>query len=334
MILTQLPDLPPRPETPRNALFRRQFYNRWGKENWIVCGRSRRAEYAKFKQTLSIKMVCNGTEHYYLDRRRLSVTDETYLILNENREYSSVLEAPAEAFSFCLFFRPGLANEIAAHSRMSVAQALDGGDEARLASIEFSEHLRRHDKGISSLLRYVRHHVHAGVADMGWYDEQFDFLLERIIRNEQELARQPEGVRCLSGAKRREVMRRLRWSTDFIHSNLDKELSLTEIARAAHLSSYHYLRLFRQVFQMTPMNYVRVQRTERAIALLQSTSMEIQEIAEQVGFSRLSLWRNVRRVVGEGPLRMRQRAVETAHERSNDTAAAQRPMPGSDKRNG
>ena len=314
MILTQLPDLPPRPETQRNAAFRRQFYSLWGKENWIVCGQSRHAEYARFRQTLSIKMISNGAEHYYVDRRRLTVTDETYLVLNENREYSSVLDAPAEAFSFCVFFKPGFANEIAASSRMNVAQALDAGTEPKLAPVEFSEHLRRHERSISILLRYLCHHVRSGVTDMNWYDEQFIFLLERLIRNEKELAKQPESVPCARGAKREELMRRLRWATDFIHSNLHRELSLTEIARTAHLSNYHFLRMFRQVFQMTPMEYLRAQRTQRAIALLRSTSLEVQEIAEQVGFSRLSLWRNVRQVIGEGPLRMRQRATQSGRQ--------------------
>lgn len=315
MILTQLPDLPPRPETPRNAAFRRQFYDRWGKENCIVSGTSRRAEYTRFRQTLSIKMVRNGAEHYYVDRRRLSVTDETYLILNEDREYSSVLEGQEAAFSFCIFFSPGLANRIVRGSRMSMSQALDSGPDIGSDSVEFSEHLRRHDKAVSPLLRYLQHHVQSGITELSWYDEQFEFLLERMIRNERDEARQPERVDCIARSKRRELMRRLRRSTDFIHSNLHRELSLTELANAAHLSSYHYLRLFRRVFQMTPMSYVRDQRTQRALALLSSTSMEIQEIAELVGFSRLSLWRNVRSVAGEGPLRMRQRRT---HECQSD----------------
>jgi AraC-like DNA-binding protein len=318
VILTQMPDLLPRPETSRNAEFRRQFYSRWGKENSIVCGKSRYAEYAKFRQTLSIKTIVNGTEHYFVDRRRLSVSDETYLVLNENREYSSVLETPEDAFSFCIFFRPGLANEIAADSRRSVARALDAGSEARFVPMEFSEHLRRHDKDLTAALRHVRRHVVAGVTDMGWYDEQFNFLLERLICNERALALEYERLDCINKARRRELIRRLRQSTDFIHSNLQRKLSLAEIARAACLSEYHYLRLFGQVFQMTPMSYLRVQRVQRAIALLQSSSMEIQEIAAQVGFTRLSLWRNVKRAIGEGPLKMRQRDKSTAHE-SNGT---------------
>jgi AraC-like DNA-binding protein len=323
VILTEMPDLPPRPETPRNAAFRREFYSRWGKENSIVCGKSRYAEYAKFKQTLSIKTIINGIEHYFVDQRRLSVSDETYLVLNENREYASVLETPEEAFSFCIFFRPGLANEIAANSRRSVARALDAGNELQFASLELSEHLRRHDEHLTRALRRLRHHVAAGVTEIGWYDEQFDLLLERLICNEKVLASQCERLDCINKARRRELLCRLRRSTDFMHSNLQRTLSLAEIARSACISEYHYLRLFRQVFQMTPMSYLRMQRTQRAIALLNSSSMEIQEIAAQVGFTRLSLWRNVKRAIGEGPLQVRERGkpaaleISDAHDRAD-----------------
>ena len=61
MILTQLPDLPPRPETPRNAAFRRMFYSRWGKENWIVCGHAQNARYFEYRQTCSIKAAFKGS---------------------------------------------------------------------------------------------------------------------------------------------------------------------------------------------------------------------------------------------------------------------------------
>lgn len=315
-----MPDLPPRPETARNAAFRREFYSRWGKENCIVSGKSRHAEYARFRQTLSIKAVFNGSEHYYLDRRRLCVTDETYLILNEGREYASLLASPQEATSFCLFFRPGMANEVAASARLDTAQALDAGHDIERRPVEFVEHLRRHDRAVFPVLRYIRHHVQLGLDDAGWYDEQFEYLLDRMLRSERAVARLPDQVHCISSAKRRELVRRLCWSTDYMHSNLQKDLSLTDIARAAHLSNYHYLRLFRQVYRMTPMTYLRLQRTQRALALLTSTSLGVQEIADQVGFSRLSMWRNVRRMMGEGPLRMRQRQAEAETERHTSTS--------------
>ena len=105
MILTELPDLPPRPLTSRGAAFRRDFYRRWGRENCIVSGTSRHAEYGLFQQTLSIKCVAHGSEIYFVDRRRVAVSDDTFLVLNEGRVYASSLSSATDTYSFSIFSR-------------------------------------------------------------------------------------------------------------------------------------------------------------------------------------------------------------------------------------
>jgi AraC family transcriptional regulator len=305
VILTQLPDLPPRPETPKNVAFRREFYRRWGKENAIVSGTARRAEYAVYRQTLSIKMVSSGSEHYFVDGRRLSVGDESYLVLNENREYASVLEGPVDAYSFCLFFRPGLAQQVACASRLSIDQALDAGAELTPRPIEFDENLRPHDSVVTPVMRFIRRHVEQGVDDPGWYEEQFQYLLARMVRAQERSTGTSERIQCLRAGKRKELKKRIGWATDYMHSNLQHPLTLTDLGRAARISSYHFLRLFQQVHGVTPMTYLRRQRTERALALLASTPLEIHEIAALVGMSRMTLWRAVRDSRGEGPQRLR-----------------------------
>jgi hypothetical protein len=64
-----------------------------------------------------------------------------------------------------------------------------------------------------------------------------------------------------------------------MHSNLQRRLSLSDIASAAHLSDFHFLRVFRQVHGVTPMMYLRTQRTRRALALLDSTQLGVSEVA-------------------------------------------------------
>jgi AraC-like DNA-binding protein len=305
VILTQLPDLPPRPATARNAAFRRMFYDRWGKENWIVCGRAQHAEYLEYRQTCSIKAVFQGSEHYYVDRRRLTVTDETYLVLNEGRSYGSQLQAPAEAFSFAIFFRPGLQAEVAHAARLNVGQALDSGAERVHAPLEFNENLRRHDKLVSPVLRYIRRHVEMGVNEPGWYEEQFHYLLTRMLQREQQLAELPQRIDCMRASKRQELMRRLGWATDFMHSNLQRTLTLDDIADAARLSPFHFLRTFRQLHGVTPMEYLREQRTRRALALLESTDVPITQVAQLVGLTRLTLWRTVSKAAGSNPKTLR-----------------------------
>lgn len=77
---------------------------------------------------------------------------------------------------------------------------------------------------------------------------------------------------------------------DYIQSNLDADLSLSEIAAAAnaspHLSSF--VRAFRHRCGQPPHQYIIEQRLERAKAMLQKSQVTVTEIALACGFSSLS----------------------------------------------
>jgi AraC family transcriptional regulator len=295
VILTELPDLLPRPETPRNATFRREFYRRWGRENCVISGSAHRAEYRVYRQMLSIKCVARGTEDYFVDRRRIRVTDGTWLVLNEGREYGSLLEGAGEAYMFSLFFRPGLACEIAGGMRQSLSQALDAGPGIATINAEFAETLRHHDASVSPVLRYIQREVAMGMRDEQWLEEQCQFLLTRLLRSQQ---RQPTPPRAdiseLRPERRAELLRRLEWAEDFMHARLTESISLQDIAAAAHISRFHFLRVFQSVYGVTPVAFLRDLRVRRAIALLESTRHGVAEIAMSVGMSRVALWRALR----------------------------------------
>jgi AraC-like DNA-binding protein len=301
VILTEMPDLAPRPLTARDAAFRQNFYRHWGRENCVVSGTAHRIEYRQFRQMLSLKCVARGTETYFVDRRRITVSDDTFLVLNEGRTYGSVLEAPTEAYSFSIFFRPGCALEIAAELQRSSGSMLDDGGQTNAVEMEFDESLRAHDSTITPVLRFIQRQIVAGARDEHWLEEQCQFLLARLI----SLQRPRRGplTRDLAHARpasRAELLKRLGWATDFMHSNLATEISLSDIAAAARLSRFHFLRLFRQVHGRTPVVHLRQLRTRRALALLESTSMSIGEIAGRVGMSRLGLWRSLKALGASG----------------------------------
>jgi AraC-like DNA-binding protein len=301
VILTELPDLPPRPLTARSAAFRRDFYRRWGRENCIVSGSAQRADYGFFRQTLSIKCVARGHENYFVDRRRITVSDDTFLVLNEGREYASSLNNPNPAYSFSIFFRPGIAQEVAGAMQSPLDAALENGPHSRPASIEFSESLRHHDSKITPVLRFIQKNVAAGVRDEAWLEEQCQFLVERMILGHRPPA-QPLGTEpgAQPRPRRAEIARRLEWATDFMHSNLSSDITLEDIAAAARLSRFHFLRLFTSAHGRTPTAFLRELRMRRALALLGSTRLGISEIAARVGMSRITLWRSLQSEMGAG----------------------------------
>ena len=124
MILTELPDLPPRPETPANAAFRRDYVARWARENTLLCGESRFVEYPEVTHPASIKMAWGGSEVYHLRRRDVRVRDGTWLVLNDGDRYGSTIRSERPATSFSIFLRRGLAEEIVAARRLGLERCM------------------------------------------------------------------------------------------------------------------------------------------------------------------------------------------------------------------
>src|SRR6185503_7730732 len=173
-------------DIPANQEYRRFFYSRWGRENCIVSARSRYAEFSPFTQSLSIKAAWGGPERYYVDGRAVGVDDDNYLVLNDQRTYASTLKSRELVHSFSIFFRPGLAEETLGALRQSAESLLAAGGESPAKSVEFAEHLHPHDRLVTPLLRYISSQVDAGLEDEMWYEEQFSYLMERLLRVHHE----------------------------------------------------------------------------------------------------------------------------------------------------
>jgi AraC family transcriptional regulator len=81
------------------------------------------------------------------------------------------------------------------------------------------------------------------------------------------------------------VDRRIRRAVEFMHAQLDRELSIEEIAAAAYLSPFHFSRLFKKLTGATPHAYLANLRIARAQTLLAETDLSITQIAARVGYA-------------------------------------------------
>jgi AraC family transcriptional regulator len=76
----------------------------------------------------------------------------------------------------------------------------------------------------------------------------------------------------------------LRAVVEFIHSNLADDVSLTALAEQAHISPFHFARLFRRTVGLPPHQFVSRLRVQRAIGFLRRGRMPLAEIAIACGF--------------------------------------------------
>ena len=110
-----------------------------------------------------------------------------------------------------------------------------------------------------------------------------------------------------------DVLVHLRRARDYADRHYTQPLSLDEIAGVAGVSKYHFLRLFRATYGITPMEYVSQRRIERAQDLLRSTNLTVTEVCFAVGFSSLgSFSSRFRQLVGESASAFQRRYADGA----------------------
>ena len=266
----------------------------WGRENCILWGRVRNADFGPCTHTLSIRAAWGGVEHCHVDGRTVGVDDDNFLILNHGRIYSSSIRSAQPVESLAICFSPRLVEQI----------HCDGG------SSQFLEHLRPHDMTVSPVLNSIRQALTAGCDDQVWYDQQLTLLLARMRAHQEQLLDRVDGLALIRAATRRDVYRRIARATDLLHSDYGNGVDLTELARSANMSKFHFLRLFKLVHGLTPHTYLQRKRIAVAVRLLESTSITVREVAIKVGFADDStLVRQMRRWMRSTPGQVRAAAL-------------------------
>ncbi|WP_052506147.1 helix-turn-helix domain-containing protein [Pseudomonas sp. MRSN 12121] len=72
--------------------------------------------------------------------------------------------------------------------------------------------------------------------------------------------------------------------SDYIEEHLDTEIKIADLAELSQISTFHFIRLFRNSFNLTPYQYIIQRRLIRAEVLLVHTMQPIIDIALACGF--------------------------------------------------
>jgi AraC-like DNA-binding protein len=99
-----------------------------------------------------------------------------------------------------------------------------------------------------------------------------------------------------------DVLIHLRRARDHLDRHYAEPHELATVAAVAGLSKYHFQRLFKATYGLTPAAYLSERRVERAQDLLRATNLTVTEVCHAVGFTSLgSFSARFRELVGETP---------------------------------
>jgi AraC family transcriptional regulator len=269
--------------------------------HWLPAGRAAPEVVAGVP---SVHAAWSGSHPLCVDGHSLKLEEEVFLALDGGHVVSTRGRRDPDCCVLSIYFAP----ELVTHAFDTLPQPdrerlLSGSQDG---SLHLFEHLRDSDRSFMSVMRYVAHHICAGIDDPLWFEEQASFLLGRLLAHEVSLLRTVGNLTHIKSWKRRETFTRLARVTDLIHSCYDRPLTIDELAAAAHWSRFHMMREFKAVHGISPYEYLQRRRTETAARLLCSTELSVAEIAERTGFhERSTLVRRLRRSCGVGARALR-----------------------------
>jgi AraC-like DNA-binding protein len=232
---------------------------------------------------LSVKTVSNGRVLYKVDSKEVTIDDGGYLIMNNKQPYSIEIASPTLAESFVVRFPDGWADEVYRCLTTS-ADALLFAHEGEKRS-NFFEKYTPHDSIVSPSVRALRARFKSGdIPDDAWLEEHLRSLLFSMWKSQRELKKSLCRIPALRSSTRHELWKRVVIGRDFLHSRCSSKITLSDAARVACLSPFHFLRSFHAVFDLTPHQYLTQCRLNRAKFLLARTELPITDIAFDSGF--------------------------------------------------
>lgn len=279
-------------------------YDALGVENTVLSGTSSRYSATDCEGWLSIKGMLRGSAVWASGSRRWSVNEDCLLVLNDRQSYTLTMESTQPATTFCVFFARGFVEDI---YRANVTSAADLLDDPGAGRCEFYPRLEARSSPISSAVRRL-HPAKKGMTREDW-DQRFLELAKSMIEEHHHASKQAAKLPAARRSTQEELYRRVLRGRDHLLSSSGERVRLTEIAREACLSPFHFHRSFTRIFGATPHQYVTAYRMERAAGLLKQRG--VTEVAFESGFDSPASFTNVfRRHFGYPPTKLRTRTAQ------------------------
>jgi AraC-like DNA-binding protein len=101
-------------------------------------------------------------------------------------------------------------------------------------------------------------------------------------------------------------------------ADLRLEISLNELAQSLNLSASRLRHLFKDETGLSPVQYLKVQRMQKARTLLETTFLNLKEVMYQVGFTdRSHFVRDFKKAYGLAPLQYRNQHLTAQQKKSS-----------------
>lgn len=258
----------------------------------------------KLKET-SLSVITNkeGEVHCKIDGRPFTVCASTFLIINpfQQLEYSTDEKATVEVTNihFNYAFFQNLYNYFTASDAI-LLDDIEGTQNAVLP--EFFNELHYKNQDISRQITLL-----SACTDEYIFEEKISEIALLLLQRQNECNRKVRSIKSRKSTTQKELYKRISMAKDIIFNSYQQPLSIEKLSQEATVSKFHFTRLFKDIYGLSPYQYLKTVRLEKAKELL-IKQYSIEEVAHKVGFVESNSFINAfRSFTGEYPTEFRNR---------------------------
>ena len=242
---------------------------------------------------LSVRAVLNGYHYYKTGGNDRVVKKDNYLIVNQGQTWESAIESETPVEAIVIAFHPDFLTAATDSLTTKTAVLLDNPFNSTTKEVNFFENTYPNDPQTQQLFLQFKKHILEGSKEEMIFEQLYFDLFKNIFETHHTVGNQSLLIPSKKVAVKKELFQRLGIAKDYMMAHLGEKLTVANISSVAALSPYHFIRLFKAVYQLSPHQFLTQERMKLAHYLLQSSTKTIQEICYDVGFDNHSAFGRV-----------------------------------------
>ncbi len=267
--------------------------------NVIVTTSEKKYKKSVYESSFTILANKKGIANLYVNKRNLKICEQTFFICNpfENFNYEIYSDDEVETFNVHLNYDFYMKAQYAFLS--SNEKLLDYPFENDI-TYKYTNQLHFRTPGFNRIIKSYK-------------ENKEELFLTEILRSCLILDHKEKGrninIPAAKKSTKQELIKRMVVAKDYIYSNYNNPtLSVGYVSECVSMSHFHFLRIFRHVYGISPYQYLKGIRIEKAKYLIRKTQMPIDEIAYAVGFREATtLYPILKKELAQTPLEYRKK---------------------------
>ena len=230
---------------------------------------------------LGIKYVASGEETYYANGKKFMVREGEYIIGNDFTKSIVQINQDKVVEGICIDISTQIISDVAEYYDLQASNL----KEFLLSDQFFVNRYNVKNTSIGYSLSEINKKIKNGsFANSLQEQELFYSLAESIITDQRFIFDHLNNLDFKKNITNEEVFRSILQAKNFIDEHITENLSLDEISLNIGISKYHFIRVFKQAFGVSPYQYQKRIRLDRA-KLDITKGVSILETAIKYGFS-------------------------------------------------